>query len=155
MSSTQDLLDALGPVGLDDAFFGQSLTDGHYGLITAGGVDCYASYSAGGPGCPVAGDHYFFGGIDLTREEREPHVYFDLTGTAQVFADGSFRVDGMGMGTYGIEMEMIHGASTLDLTATFTDKPGYASVDALGRHRGGSTITLSYRGVVWVFEKQH
>ena len=40
------------------------------------------------------------------------------------------------------------------LTATYVDQPGYTSVDAYFRRRGGSTLTFDYLGATWVFEKQ-
>jgi hypothetical protein len=36
-----------------------------------------------------------------------------------------------------------------------TDEPGYDSIDAYFRTRGGSTIEVSYLGSSWIFEKQY
>ena len=40
------------------------------------------------------------------------------------------------------------------IAATLTDIEGYTHLDAQGRLRGGSTVTFSWQGVTWVFERQ-
>jgi hypothetical protein len=43
----------------------------------------------------------------------------------------------------------------LMLTGTLLDMPGFTVDPTTGRSSGGSSITVSYLGSIWVFEKQY
>lgn len=153
MASTQDLIDAFGAA---DLFYELSLASGSYRLITVDGVDCYADFLGGGQGCIVGDDQFYDGSVLLTGEAGAPVVYFDLYGTTTVNASGSWVVGDTGDDTYSVELSMTpQSGGTLDLVGTLVDVPGYTSIDEHFRTRGGSTLTVSYLGSVWVFEWEY
>lgn len=159
MTTTSDLFD----LGLDELFFEVSLTGGYYELITVDGLDCYAEYQGGGYGCPLGGDFVSHASINLEGEDGGPKAYIDLWGSDggggwwSIYSSGSHDVVDNQDGTYTVNMDTVlqDGSETpLVWTGTFVDMPGFVSTDEFWRHRGGSSITVSYLGSVLVFESQ-
>jgi len=142
---------------LDEFFFEFSLTGGYYELITVDGLDCVADYNSGGLGCPVGGEYYTGGALDIDGHDGQPEVYVNLwSNVSYVSAFGSYTVADNFDGTHTVDMNTVldDGLDTpLPLIGTFTDIPGYTHVDAYFRTRGSSTIEVVYLGSTWIFEK--
>jgi hypothetical protein len=153
MTSSQDIIDTFEP---GDLFFDFSRAGGSYRLITVDGVDCYQNSSGGGPGCTVQGELFTDAFAGIRGGGTMPRADFTLVGTAFTDLNGTYIVTDQGGGTLAVAMDLVDsGNNPLTLTATVFEKPGYTSTDALGRHRGGSTLTFTYRGVQWVFDKEY
>ena len=150
--TTPDLFE----LGFDGPFFEWSLTGGYYELITVDGLDCQADLAGGGSGCPVGGDFFYNGSLDVDGYDGMPEVWINLWGSTSVTALGSYDVVDNMDGTHTVNMDTVlqDGSNTpLILAVTFTDMPGYTSRDAFFRTRGGSTMEVQYLGSTWVFEK--
>ena len=130
---------------------------GDYRLITVDGLDCQANVAGGGSGCQVGSDFYESGSIYLDGYNGQSQVSFSLFGpTSFTFSDGSYDVVDNGT-TYTVNMNTVlqDGSNTpLVLTGTLTDKPGFTNTDQFFRDRGGSSITFSYLGSDFLFERQ-
>jgi hypothetical protein len=153
MMSSQDFTDTFEP---GELFFDFSRAGGSYQLITIDGVDCHQSASGGGPGCTVQGAQYANALVYIDGDGTRSRAEFYLYGTAFTDPQGPYIVTAQGGGALAVAMDLVDSSNTqLTLTASVVEKPGYTSTDALGRQRGGSTLTYTYRGAQWVFEKQH
>jgi len=160
MTMTSDLFE----LGFDEFFFEFSLTMGYYHLITVDGNDCQAIIEGGGEGCAVGGDFYYGGNISLDGYDGQPQVSIFLGGSsgppnyvdATIFSSGSYVVVDNPDGTYTVTMDTVldDGSGTpFMLTGTFLDMPGFTVDPTTGQYSGGSSITVSYLGSEWVFEK--
>jgi hypothetical protein len=141
----------------DEVFFEFSLTGGYFVLISVDGLDCRADYQSGGNGCPVDGDFYTGGSINLRGNDGVSEAWVDLVSSYALSAYGTYAVADNSGGTYTVSMDttLQDGTGTpLPLTGLFTDLPGYSTTDGYFRSRGGSTIEVSYLGSTWIFEKQ-
>ena len=131
---------------------------GTYILISVDGTDCRADVAGGGPGCQAGSNFYEFGSIYLDGYDGQSDMSFDLFGsTGGSFWTGTYVVADIGGGDYTVDMDTVlqDGSNTpLVLAATLTDIPGYTSTDQYFRHRGGSSIELSYLGSDFLFERQ-
>lgn len=151
-------------LGLGDVFFELSVAAGYYNLITIDGDDCDALAMTNGLGCQVDAVYYQGGSLNVdgrdapeaglfAQEQSGPPDYV----YSQLYAYGPFTVTEVGEDEYSIDLELAleSDGSPLPLAGLLTARPGYTSVDALYRHRGGSTIEITYLGRSWVFEKQN
>ena len=114
--------------------------------------------AGGGPRCQVGSDFYESGSIYLDGFDGQSNVSFDLFGsTGFSFWTGSYDVVDNLDDTYTVNMDLVlqDGSNTpLVLTDTLTDMPGFTSTDQFFRDRGGSSITFSYLGSDFLFERQ-
>ena len=162
MNTTSDLF----VLDFDEFFFEFSLAMGYYHLFTVDGLDCEANLAGGGPGCPVGSDFYQSGNISLDGYDGQPQVSIFLGGSsgppnfvdATISSSGSYDVVDIGGGSYTVNMDTVldDGSGTpLMLTGTLLDMPGFTVDPTTGGSSGGSSITVSYLGSIWVFEKHY
>ncbi len=104
----------------------------------------------------MGGLFYEFGSLSLSGYDSVSEVYFRLSGIGGFDQwSGTYVVGDTGGVTYSVDMDFVSGSNTpFVLAATLTDTPGYSSRDTFGRNRGGSTLTFSYLGSDFVFERQ-
>ena len=155
MSTTSDLLNTFSD--LDEFFFDFSLASGYYQLITVDGVDCLQDVLDGGSGCHVSGEFYSFGSLFLGGHDGMSNASLHVSGSGPTLsANGTYVVVDNMDGTYTMTASTVLQDPPLPLllTGTLTDNPGFASIDALFRYRGGSSITVSFLGSAFVFERQ-
>ena len=142
----------------DEIFFDLSLTGGSYRLITIDGQDCFALFQSSGSGCAVGNNIFYDGWMYIGGYDGMSDASLSLSDTQfnDLFASGPYTVTDNMDGTHLVDLTLTDQAqASLPLAATFTDIPGWTSLDALSRMRGGSTLEFTYLGSVFVLELEY